>query len=463
MLFSGGLDSLAGAIYLLESTNKKICLISHRSQPSIKKTQDCLIKTLKEKYPDRIVHYKFECHLISTSSLDETQRTRSFLYNSIAFCLCWAYSQNEIYVFENGITSLNFSRRADLINARASRTTHPKTLKSLQDLFSYFSETKIKIKTPFLFYTKADLYEILKKYNFLHLISSSVSCSKSYQKMDSHTHCGTCFQCIDRRLASYSSDCNNIDDAGIYQKNFITQELSMNDKTTLIDYIRQAKEFYEWDIDYFRKEKWTELLDVFDMISDMTDEKTTDNIFQLCKKHGENILKAIKTISKLYDDPYNKPLKDTFLAIVSSREYLKTPSSQIINIIDNNLKKSIPMAFQKNRPKDEKDLNDKISAILSAVFSNCEREYPTINFALAKTIPDHSYAEYNLLIETKYPRGKTSISTITDGIAADITKYPSESNILFIIYDPDRKIIDDEIFINDFKRKSNRIELFIYR
>ena len=40
------------------------------------------------------------------------------------------------FIFENGITSLNFARRQDLLNGRTTRTTHPKTIHLLQRLFS---------------------------------------------------------------------------------------------------------------------------------------------------------------------------------------------------------------------------------------------------------------------------------------------------------------------------------------
>ncbi|MBK7389245.1 MAG: hypothetical protein IPI23_09320 [Bacteroidetes bacterium] len=43
-------------------------------------------------------------------------------------------------------------------------------------------------------------------------------------------------------------------------------------------------------------------------------------------------------------------------------------------------------------------------------------------------------------METKYLRGKTAKSSITDGIAADMIKYPEEKFKLFVIYDPKENI-----------------------
>jgi hypothetical protein len=69
--------------------------------------------------------------------------------------------------------------------------------------------------------------------------------------------------------------------------------------------------------------------------------------------------------------------------------------------------------------------------------------------------PDHSFADYDLLVEAKYLRGSTSKSAITDQIGADITKYPKEKHKLFLIYDPERKIGNDKIFSADIEKQPN--------
>ena len=89
MLFSGGLDSLAGAIELIGDSKDMICLVSHQSQPGTIRTQNGLFQALKDTYSDRVRHYRFKCSLVSTlnKAVEETQRTRAFLYTSIAFAI----------------------------------------------------------------------------------------------------------------------------------------------------------------------------------------------------------------------------------------------------------------------------------------------------------------------------------------------------------------------------------------
>ena len=125
MLFSGGIDSLAGAVHQLENTSSHICLVSHLAQTGRMRTQKRLSDALKDLYEGRVIAYQFKTTLQGERAKEETQRSRPFLYGSIAFALATALGQDRCYVHENGVTSLNFARRDDLLNARASRTTHP--------------------------------------------------------------------------------------------------------------------------------------------------------------------------------------------------------------------------------------------------------------------------------------------------------------------------------------------------
>jgi hypothetical protein len=125
LLFSGGLDSLTGALERLEASTGYVYLVSHQSQTGVARTQNQLYQALSARFPQRVKHYKFRCSLRQVKAREETQRTRSFLYNSIAFALTNTLRLNEFYIHENGITGINFARRQDGINARASRTTHP--------------------------------------------------------------------------------------------------------------------------------------------------------------------------------------------------------------------------------------------------------------------------------------------------------------------------------------------------
>lgn len=261
MLFSGGLDSLAGAIECLNATDDTVCLISHRSgQPSTAMTQDKLVAALLQQYPDRVKHYRFSTSLTNGRAISETQRTRTFIYGSISFALASALKQDHISFYENGITSLNFPRRQDLLNSRASRTTHPKTMFLLGEFLSHVAGKQIIVANEYRWKTKADVLEVIKGFNAQYLIPSAVTCSKTPMSRGDHTHCGGCFQCIDRRFSASAVDLTDIDHSGLYTFDFLSESISDPQiKTAIIDYVRLGIEFNESSIDSFYSEWLTEI------------------------------------------------------------------------------------------------------------------------------------------------------------------------------------------------------------
>lgn len=453
-LFSGGLDSLAGIIQTLETTSNDLILVSHRSNnPGVTKTQDSIFNKLIRDYPGRINYFWFECNL-KKRAIEETQRTRIFLYTTIAYSLASIYDTQQITVFENGITSINFSKRADLINARASRTTHPKTLFHLKGFFSAINNKTVEIQHPFLFKTKTDIFEIIHQYNKHDYISLSVSCTKTFLKFENNSrasHCGGCSQCIDRRFAAFASGLQEYD--AIYDFDLTKNSFQKEDtKKQLYDYIKLAYTFSKFNLDSFYYEMQDILVDLADYIDGSSEYEKVNKIFELCNRHFQQISKAFGILRSL-EDPFRPKIPNSFFTFIEDREYFKEPIEQLIKVISEKLKVSIPEAFNTEKPKNENSLNDMINAILLSEKENYSREFPAVRFSFSKVIPDHSINNLDLFIETKYLRGKTSKSTITDGIASDITKYPEDKFKLFIIFDPERKIANDNLFAQDFERK----------
>jgi len=455
LLFSGGLDSLAGVLDRLHSTNEDIYLISHRSgQPSTRRTQNRLTAILKQTYPGRIHHYSFECGLSHKRAEEETQRTRAFLFGAIAFALAHRLSQNLFFVYENGVTSLNFLRRQDLINARASRTTHPKTHALLARFLSEVQGALVKVLNPFWQHTKADVFQLLDHIGGRDLIGSTVSCSKTFQRLGTATHCGCCFQCIDRRFAAYAAGLQGVDNCGIYSKNIFIDSIDFPEtKTTSLDYIRQAISFATSTDDKFYYEHLNELADIVDYIDANNEANAVEKLWQLCHRHGEQVVTAIKEIRQQLDDPRCKVHADSLLKLIADREYMKDDTRRLAECIAKRLSKGIPIAFKKHRPLNENQVNDQVQALLQANEDILRREFPSVIFALSKVIPDHEVVQYDLLIETKYIRKGSPLSKISDGIASDITKYCSSKFILFVVYDPDRGISQDDQFRKDIEGK----------
>jgi len=457
-LFSGGLDSLAGTISLLEQTKKHVCLVSHQASPRIAGAQNTLAQALGSRYPSRISHYRFPCTFRSqTHRKEETQRSRSFLFTSIAFALAEAYGEDRIYLYENGITSLNLMRREDLSQARASRTTHPKSLRLLEQFFGLLFGHRVFIETPFSWKTKAEVFDLIAHLPNSDLVSSSVSCSKLFRVSGPSSHCGSCFQCIDRRLASFTLEDTALDGPGNYALDIVIDPPPLpEDKTTLIDYIRQAKEFAEVTPEGLMMSRLGELEDIVDYLSNCSGElEGVRKAADLLNRHGRQIQQAIKKVHADLYDPYTKPDAGSLLALTASLEYLVEPNERLARSIAGILRKAVPSMFRDIKPVDEPDLNQKIHGLLKSHFSDLRSEHPSASFACAGFVPDHTRTSTDVVVESKYIRQSTSPSKARDGMSADLTNCPAGTYILFAVYDPYHAIKDDDVFRSDFESKGN--------
>jgi hypothetical protein len=111
------------------------------------------------------------------------------------------FGKNEIFFFENGITSFNLPIAEHVLGTRASRTTHPRVFRALERLFSLLLEARIQISNPYLWKTKKDVVGILAQLECADLIAETVSCTNVRQLPMTNKQCGVCVQCIERRFA----------------------------------------------------------------------------------------------------------------------------------------------------------------------------------------------------------------------------------------------------------------------
>lgn len=455
ILFSGGLDSLTGLSERLTQSAKRLYLVSHQSgHKGVIRTQNQLVKTLNQDFPNRIEHYRFRSGLTSlVERREETQRTRFVLYAAIAFALAAAQGKDVIYAYENGITSLNLSKQQSTVNGRASRTTHPMTMDLLRRFLSIMAEKPLAVETPFFWKTKTDVLETLASNGFTKHYDSTVSCTKAFNTTEGKTHCGVCSQCVDRRLAAHAAGLGLSDDNGTYSLDFLKAGVEDGEAhTTITDYLRLATQLAEASVDSFEKVRVYELTDIVQFLGVDDEAEAVHRVWELCNRYGKQVLTGVRNMRFLHEGLSQTPPKESLFQIVNEREYLKEPIELIVTKVCDRLMRALPIAFRQNPPKDENDLNDKISACLNTDKEDFQREFPFIAFALARTVPDHSSAKYDLLIETKYLRGSTTPSKVTDALAADLMKYTGSSYRLFVLFDPERAIHDDETFVRDFQR-----------
>jgi 7-cyano-7-deazaguanine synthase in queuosine biosynthesis len=225
-LFSGGLDSLVGAIDLLEA-GRRVLLVGHYDSNPLLPRQVNLFERLRDHYGlDRLAHRPFYLRHASPnarqarplpSRRESTTRSRSFLFIAAAAVVASAHGLDRIYMPENGYIGLNVPLEASRLGACSTRTTHPHFMALLREAFDEVA-IPIAIENPLRLKTKAEVLRDCRNPALLaRLAEDSVSCAHPEVGRwtgDPYRNCGYCYPCLMRRVSLHGLAA---DDAGRYR------------------------------------------------------------------------------------------------------------------------------------------------------------------------------------------------------------------------------------------------------
>jgi len=319
----------------------------------------------------------------------------------------------------------------------------------LEKLFAHVAGRRFVVENVYRWKTKGEIFQILREHKAADLIPSAVTCSRTSMTKGEFTHCGECFQCIDRRFAAAATGLSLYDHTGLYAFDFVRESIKDGQaKTAIIDYARLGIDFSQHTPDGFQDRWLTEIGEVIECSGNQ--QMTFEQLFELTKRFGFQTKEALKTFS-LADDLNKNVVTGSLPDLIHRRDYLKEERERFAVEVAAKLQRALPLAYASNPAKDERDVNDKINAILIADSDSYRREFPTTKFALASVIPDHEITEHNTLIEAKYLRRDTTPSKAREAILADISSYPKNAYVLFVVYDPSRSIVDDYQFRRDLE------------
>jgi len=208
-LFSGGLDSLIGAIDTLED-RKSPLLISHAGEGATSDAQSTLFKALKQSYPKRTVDrlriwMNFPNGLVSGVESENTTRGRSFLFFAAGiFAGTGLDGDFTLRVPENGLIALNVPLDPLRLGALSTRTTHPFYMARWNDLIHALGIDG-RVENPYWDKTKGEMTaDCSDKALLAKLVPTSLSCAspaKARWKGKATEHCGYCLPCLIRRAA----------------------------------------------------------------------------------------------------------------------------------------------------------------------------------------------------------------------------------------------------------------------
>jgi hypothetical protein len=147
---------------------------------------------------------------------------------------------------------------------------------------------------------------------------------------------------------------------------------------------------------------------------------------------------------------------DSLVDLVRQREHLKEPSERAVEAFVTRIEPQIERLYAGgNTPANENEFNRGVASLLGVIRDDLRSEHPAAKFACAGVVPDHELTDANIVIESKYIRNGTSPSKVSDGMAADLVKYPDGKHVLFVVYDPQHAIRDTRVFIESFERRGN--------
>ncbi|MHB8069715.1 MAG: Qat anti-phage system QueC-like protein QatC [Desulfobaccales bacterium] len=202
-LFSGGLDSLAGAIDRLEA-GKKLLLVSHHDYGQLAGVQQTLAGALAAHYgPERVQHLGLRVQFPEAPEL--TLRSRSLLFLALGLSAAAAFGPDlPLLIPENGWVSLNPPLTLNRLGPYTTRTTHPYFLEQLTRLWQA-AGIKHPLINPYRRQTKGEVLEKCRNPELLKkLAQQSSSCARpvvSRWRRQAGGECGYCYPCLVRRAA----------------------------------------------------------------------------------------------------------------------------------------------------------------------------------------------------------------------------------------------------------------------
>ncbi|RBI69118.1 hypothetical protein DQW77_15660 [Roseovarius sp. TE539] len=213
-LFSGGLDSLIGAIDTLEAGGAPL-LVSHAGEGAVSKSQEDCYEVLKTAYPDaefdRLrIWMTFGDGLIDGVESESTTRGRSFLFFSLGVAAGTGLGKEFVMrVPENGLIALNVPLDRLRLGALSTRTTHPFYMARWNELLDVLGIDGVLVN-PYWDKTKGEMVkECTNRIALDAATGHSLSCSspaKARWKGKSQGHCGYCLPCLIRRASLDGND-----------------------------------------------------------------------------------------------------------------------------------------------------------------------------------------------------------------------------------------------------------------
>ncbi len=303
ILFSGGLDSYAGALETLASTASKVILLTHRSAQKAIPRQTELGKELSESFSGRVLHINVLARRHGQEANDTTQRSRTLLFAALGQLVAKSFGASRVSFYENGVISHNLPISSQVVGSMATRTTHPLTLTRLDRLLQTLGSDHVALENRYKWLTKRDVLERIRQHGGEDLIPKTVSCTSIREQTTRHTHCGTCSQCLDRRFAVLAAGLERFDFEEDYATDILLGERDDTaSRTMAAEWTRHALQLKNLDERAFMARFGLELSRIVEGHPDLSVQEVVERSLIMHKHHGESVsgvlVKAVQAKSE---------------------------------------------------------------------------------------------------------------------------------------------------------------------
>ncbi len=220
-LFSGGMDSLIGAIDFLEKNPKsRIMLVGHYDFPGPRSQQESIYELLQQKFPGCTKLVQVRVSQRPQENAETSLRSRSIVFLALGMYAAVELGADvPLLTPENGMIAINMPLTPSRAGSCSTRTMHPFYLTALRGILKDLG-IKNELTNPLALKTKGECVaqclnpELLKS-----LIPRTVSCSHATRRQDwkrkSAANCGYCVPCLFRRASAHAAGIDSGKDYGI--------------------------------------------------------------------------------------------------------------------------------------------------------------------------------------------------------------------------------------------------------
>jgi 7-cyano-7-deazaguanine synthase in queuosine biosynthesis len=222
VLLSGGLDSFCGAA--LSNRDQPRVFLGHWDNSTVKHAQDESWRWLTEHGGIASPYRQIQLTQVEEKR-ERSTRSRALLFMALAAAVAQAAGARVVEVPENGFTSLNPPLGADRGGALSTRSTHPRTLRSVNRLYADLG-VDVQFHDPYAQMTKGELLAEAaagSPVSFAGGAADTLSCGKLdgrfYRGGNPNHHCGLCVPCLVRRGAFLAA---GVRDGTAYLSEYLT-------------------------------------------------------------------------------------------------------------------------------------------------------------------------------------------------------------------------------------------------